>query len=88
MIRTQLPTQRRIDPWLVIESPPDTPDCSAASQTRKRHVDRATASDIEEILGGEGSSFAKSINPRNYLISHGLHNDNVLGYLEKIYYFF
>src|ERR1700677_2568418 len=49
-VRAQLPTERRVHLWNVIEPTPDAPDCSLASQARQRHVDCAPTGDVEKIL--------------------------------------
>ena len=47
----------------------------------------APAGDVEEILRREGLSLAETLDPRNYLIAHGLH-DAICLFIKKNYTIF
>jgi hypothetical protein len=50
-----------------------TAELSTASQTGQGYVNGRPAGDVEEVLSGKSLPFAETLNPPNYLISHGLH---------------
>jgi hypothetical protein len=72
-IRAQFPAERRIDPRHVIESTLNAANLSNIGHAGQGHVDCRPASDVQEVFRGKCLSFAETIDPSNYLISHGLH---------------